>query len=82
MRISIKTILISTACLMLPLSNAFTSFGTAFRTSSPKTYLKMELFENMPAIKHDDVSTALGTSHHLSLDIGTAVISPQQMACL
>ena len=82
MRISSKTILLSTASLILPSSNAFSSFGTAFRTSSPKTNLKMGLFENIPTIMHNDVSTTFGTLSHLALDVGTAVISPQQTACL
>ena len=82
MRISSKTILLSTATLILPSSNAFSSFGTAFRTSSPKTNLKMGLFENIPTIMHNDVSTTFGTLSHLALDVGTAVISPQQTACI
>ena len=83
--ISSKTILLLTASsLILPSSNAFTSFGptTAFRTSSPKTNLKMGLFENIPTIMDNDMSATFGTLSHLALDVGTAVINPQQTACL
>ena len=82
MRISSNTILLFTASIIISSSNAFTSFVTAFRTSSPKTNLKMGLFENIPTIMHNDVSTTFGTLSHLALDVGAAVISPQQTACL
>ena len=82
MRISSNTILLFTASIIISSSNAFTSFGTAFRTSSPKTNLNMGLFENIPTIMHNDVSTTFGTLSHLALDVGAAVISPHQTARL
>ena len=82
MRISSNTILLFTASIIISSSNAFTSFGTAFRTSSPKTNLNMGLFENAPAIMHNDASTAFGALSHLALDIDASVASPQQTACL
>jgi len=82
MRISSKTMLLFTASIIIPASNAFTSFGTAFRPPSQRTNLKSGLFENIPTIMHNDVSTTFGTLSHLALDVGTSVISPQQTACL
>ena len=37
----------------------------------------MGLFENIPAIIHDDVPAMFGTLSHLSLGNGTAVENPQ-----
>ena len=42
----------------------------------------MELFENLPTTTHNYVSTAFRTLSHLVLDVGAALISPQQTACL
>lgn len=78
MRVSSKMLLLFTASVLLSSSNAFTTVGTAFRT--PKTNLKMGLFENIPTMIHNDMSTTFGTLSHLALDVGTAVISPQHTA--
>ena len=42
----------------------------------------MELFENLPTTTYNYVSTAFRTLSHLVLDVGAALISPQQTACL
>ena len=43
----------------------------------PQKKLKMGLFENIPTILHDGVSTTFGTLSNFALDVGTSVISPQ-----
>ena len=73
-------LMLFTASVILSSSDAFATVGTAFRTSTPKTNLKMGLFENIPAMMNNDVSATFGTLSHLALDVGTAVISPQHTA--
>ena len=77
MRVSSKMLLLFTASI-LSSSNAFTTIGPAFRT--PKTNLKMGLFESIPTMMDSDMSATFGTLSHLALDVGTAVISPQHTA--
>ena len=75
-------LMLFTASVILSSSDAFATVGTAFRTSTPKTNLKMGLFENIPAMMNNDVSATFSTLSHLALDVGTAVISPQHTAGL
>jgi len=94
MKISIYFLMMSmkllTIFIIFPSSTAFSSFGTTFLSnkdaptfsSTPKTNLRMGLFENIPAIMNNDVSTTFGTLSHLALDVGTAVINPEQTACV
>ena len=59
-------------------SRTLSSFGAAFCNSTQK----MELFENVIVIMHDDVHNAFITLSHIFLDVCAAEISPQQTACL
>ena len=85
-----KMLLLCISLIIFPSSESFSAFPTAFHNnicistfSSPSTTnLKMGLVENIPTIMDNDISTIFRTLSDLALDIGTAVVSPEETGCI